>query len=843
MATQTTNLGLKKWDTQNPTDLNSNFDIDSSMNDNWDKIDTAVGEKANTTDVNIALATKVDKQEGYSLISASDLAQIQTNKTDILTKANKTYVDEELAEKVDKVAGKELISTTDLAQIQTNAQNILQRSLITETGSQIQLTIDTDYKMTAILKDKNGNTIYTSNVIDLPLETMIVNASYDNATKEIVLTLQNGNTTRFSVADLVNGLVSTATFNEALSNKVDKVNGKGLSTNDFTNEYKEQIETNASDILDINEAQTTQDNRIAELEEENELLRKDLAGLPTNTATGESIDITDSAEMRFEKLDVGGNSKQNTTEGKNLLTFKNVSNRTLLNVAETFNNSEFKLSGTTSDAGILIPQNTNLQITLAPGTYTISYRIKTGTITNIGSGKDIVIYLKDSLGNDINTSPLSILNAHSLTSETFTISEEQTLYFHIYCNSSGITLNNLVIQAQLEEGSTATEYEPYTGGQPSPNPEYEQPVHSVGDNGSASVTIGNKNLCNYEESITYWAGANIKSSGTTIIYTPTSGGVMGLEHTTKRQKINISKGTVITFSQECYSGNPWTSGALTNTLSLVDKNGKITSLRLDDFTPSNFRIKHSKKITLSSDIVEIYSVCLSYAVMGATTPIIMKCQLEQSSTTSSYTPHAHQTYIIPTQQPMRKIGDYADTFVRENGLWYEKHKIYSLSFTGEENWEWGVNGALIHQEILAEAFSDAMCNYFINSKQEVWLNKHFGVNSTGTTLWFKDYDKFTTLQEWTAWVKAKKEIGIPLTIKYILKTPILLPCTPEQTAVLEEIRKKAKTYKGGTHIYSTDEVSPIFDVEYHVDMQSENENLQSQLDSLEARVSLLEGGE
>lgn len=64
------------------------------------------------------------------------------------------------------------------------------------------------YELTATLKDSNGNALSTQTV-DLPLETMVVDASYDESTKEIVLTLQNGKTTRFSVADLVSGLVAT----------------------------------------------------------------------------------------------------------------------------------------------------------------------------------------------------------------------------------------------------------------------------------------------------------------------------------------------------------------------------------------------------------------------------------------------------------------------------------------------------------------------------------------------------------------------------------------------------------------------------------------------------------
>lgn len=43
----------------------------------------------------------------------------------------------------------------------------------------------------------------------------------------------------------------------------------------------------------------------------------------------------------------------------------------------------------------------------------------------------------------------------------------------------GLTVNT-VIYPQLQNGTTATPYEPYTGGKPSPSPEYQQEIKSVG---------------------------------------------------------------------------------------------------------------------------------------------------------------------------------------------------------------------------------------------------------------------------------------------------------------------------------------------------------------------------
>lgn len=84
-------------------------------------------------------------------------------------------------------------------------------SLDANYGASFELSINSStYVLTATLKDQNGNTLGQPQTVDLPLETMVVGGSYDDTTKKIVLTLQNGQTVEFSVADLVDGLESSS---------------------------------------------------------------------------------------------------------------------------------------------------------------------------------------------------------------------------------------------------------------------------------------------------------------------------------------------------------------------------------------------------------------------------------------------------------------------------------------------------------------------------------------------------------------------------------------------------------------------------------------------------------
>lgn len=93
----------------------------------------------------------------------------------------------------------------------------------TKYGASVSLTMDsTTYKVSASLKDQNGDVLGTVQTIDLPLESVVVSGTYDATTKEVVLTLQDGSEIRFSVADLVDGLQTEITdANKLSANLVD----------------------------------------------------------------------------------------------------------------------------------------------------------------------------------------------------------------------------------------------------------------------------------------------------------------------------------------------------------------------------------------------------------------------------------------------------------------------------------------------------------------------------------------------------------------------------------------------------------------------------------------------
>lgn len=173
-----------------------------------------------------------------------------------------------------------------------------------------------------------------------------------------------------SVADVPQHLKEMAESIEPLiENKVEKEEGKGLSTNDFTNADKEKLDglNNYDDteikeeISDIQEKQKIQNEDIETLKAEKEALEKEVQSLKedaklnslTEDNEGELLHIDNSTGSRFNSLEIEGNEKQETREGYNLF---DILNATLQN----------------QDKGVTITKNNDGSIT-ANGTPTSTY--------------------------------------------------------------------------------------------------------------------------------------------------------------------------------------------------------------------------------------------------------------------------------------------------------------------------------------------------------------------------------------------------------------------------------------------------------------------------------------
>ena len=168
--------------------------------------------------------------DGYTPVKGTDYWTSQDKseiENDVITSITPI-----LNEKADKSEIPDVSSFID-----KNVNDLVYYELKSNTGSLIELSINnTTYVITMKLKNSSGGVISTG-TIDLPLESVVVSGRYDNNTKKVILTLENGSEVDFSVADLVAGLQTEITSNNKLaSDLVDDTNSgnKFVTTSDKT---------------------------------------------------------------------------------------------------------------------------------------------------------------------------------------------------------------------------------------------------------------------------------------------------------------------------------------------------------------------------------------------------------------------------------------------------------------------------------------------------------------------------------------------------------------------------------------------------------------------------------
>lgn len=187
-----------------------------------------------------------------------------------------------------------------------------------------------------------------------------------------------------------------------------------------------------------------------------ELIKRYIDNQPTKVVTdgicGNAVDVP------VKTIETNGNIRQETTEGYQLLNLQSGMQNGITYYVD--DEGYFYISGTCTSDRITL----NLNEMVLNGTYTF-------TSKSI-SGGGINCALKD------NTSEYKTIfwaNNNNNTKEVNAISKDLVCYL-----TNGATYNSK-IKLMLVSGSQEKDVEPYTGGIPSPNPDYPQEITNVGE--------------------------------------------------------------------------------------------------------------------------------------------------------------------------------------------------------------------------------------------------------------------------------------------------------------------------------------------------------------------------
>ena len=178
-----------------------------------------------------------------------------------------------------------------------------------------------------------------------------------------------------------------------------------------------------------------------------------------DTAKGSMISLQDSSNRWLPSISVMGKSEQTKTNGYQLLT-EMVEGNTLSQgdiTATVQKNGAVKIQGTnTASYNVTFVFYDDTNDTLPQGSYIISAKgVNSGCFVGVYNGKT--------------------LTADGTKMFTKSASGNYSAYIRILSNA----VVDAEIQFQLESGSTAHDYENYTGGQPSPSIDYPQQIVDV----------------------------------------------------------------------------------------------------------------------------------------------------------------------------------------------------------------------------------------------------------------------------------------------------------------------------------------------------------------------------
>ena len=194
-----------------------------------DRITFTVAKTHNTTTISEKMVVAQ-----YDKNAVSFYAQPKYNSTNLALTSdigNATLTVQKNGVTVDTFTANATSNKTINITVPTTASDINALPSSTKYATNLSMTINNStYVVTAQLKDQDGNDLGTAQTIDLPLESVVVNGSYDSTNKKIVLTLQSGSTIDVPVGDLVAGLQTEITS----SNKLDAdLVDDNTSTNKF----------------------------------------------------------------------------------------------------------------------------------------------------------------------------------------------------------------------------------------------------------------------------------------------------------------------------------------------------------------------------------------------------------------------------------------------------------------------------------------------------------------------------------------------------------------------------------------------------------------------------------
>lgn len=672
----------------------------------------------------------------------------------------------------------------------------------------------------------------------------VVNQNYDDleTAKANIEELQNGQgTSESDITSLKNRISALETDNtnnksnitNLQNNKVDKIEGKGLSTEDFTTALKTKLEKLQNyddteikkDIEEIKTEQTAQNKKIEQLDDNQ---------IHITTEKADNLNVKD-ASGQNAKINVFGISKQETRSGKNKFNIDNLINVTEQNV-QTGSFVASNLYGTT------IINNTNLVNLLKPNTNykciaNVTLLEKPATIT---SNYANILTLYKSIAPSNNIPVLKCSNATEKNNwqinetkqlETvFATDNDLNLYnmlCYCYANDTEVAgkfkFENIMILEATEDDESFEQYGA------SPSPKYSSNIENT--TGNVKIMDYNKNFLGIEDLNHTSAGLNwqitdneVKITGTTTAVYSTSNEI------------------------ECFIP--------AGSYKFLAVNGASNlTYRIWLYSSKNELLKYSmsgEQFTLTENAVKYRLVFDNLTVGNTYNTTFNPMILLQTETDEEFEAHEEQVTTFPLQEGQKM---YEGSYTADDGI---HHKRNQIELDGTENWFMGSITSLRYsirlglQDIKLKTTNlttGILSNCFLpddSSENSIGCEDKFTFRQANGSknLWFfvpKNFFTTTTsteiLAEWKAYLSAQKTAETPVVAEYEIEEETIEEYTEKQQEEHNQFQN-AKTYKTETNVFTENaEVEMEYVAHTKTYIDNKVNNMQNQLNTINELLS------
>jgi hypothetical protein len=569
--------------------------------------------------------------------------------------------------------------------------------------------------------------------------------------------------------------------------------------------HEEPLETN-NNKFDIDKALNKNwdkvDDYAGEANSKIDLITEIIDLLPKVSDEGESIALENTARAKFTKFRIEGNSKQETRSGKNLI---NLFSKRSAGYSTTVNGVTFTLL---EDGKIRV--NGTATGGRAAFTFTIPDTIvKAGNyILSQGSEK---VQVEAKIGDTYYRVAGSSTNV--------SIAEAQKIFYVALIINEGLTVNNEVVYAQLEDGTVATEYEQYGT---MPSEEFPSEIRNVGDNGNL-YDKDNPNILDTPID-TSGLGGNVKNAYKTVWIPckPNTTYTVSKKYDATKNRFALA----YTSEEPNYSQQVegYVSNAYTNVMTITTN------------STAKYLIAYVWITGGSNTYQEMLDSIKIERGVQATADSGYGCGNLEIIISNENLGNNESHIVFPFVQGQKLMqGDY----LADDGI---HHKRKQVVLDGSDDEGWGYNSGSLSNNI--SAFTANISNLIsvenTDTKVRVMCNKTIGLSASEATK-LQKYNAIAVIQDKRIYLCVQRSSfstspstlktwlqSNPITVEYELAEEEIETYTEVQKEAYEQI-KNAISYKGQTNIFSTNEIKPIFKVEALADIGLLLNNMQAQI--------------